>query len=255
MAERFVVGLNQNALFWSSWAFTIAGAVATLWIGWLGMLIAFVGIASAMGFAHQKHVEKLAVEKESERIRTLLEDAERKISELPLETMLRIQQIIAASSLRQLMDEVVRYAEYVVRMVRFMESGRTLNLRTFTMRAGTLYAVSRVERTAIALLKDGDPLILTVKDSSGLVTDSAHIVVHQVDEKSGSVWFQVRTYLGDEMAHLEALAEKKDVAGLTGYSLRPLCAVERFAGFNVEDAAGFIYALAAEIIQIKGFEK
>ena len=57
------------------------------------------------------------------------------------------------------------------------------------------------------------------------------------------------------MTHLEALAAKKEVGGLTGYSVRPLCSVERYASFKVAEASELIRALTEEIIQNEGFEK
>lgn len=251
MTDRFVHGLWQHVFFWSGWLFTIAGTVAAISIGWVGSLIALVGIASAVGFAWEKHREQQQARQETERIRKLLEEAERKINEMPLEALLRIEEIVSIGSTRAAFDELVRHADYVSRMAKFWTS--VLNLRTFVNEAGGLYAVARAEKAVISLLKVGDPFILTKKNSAGLVTDSARLTVHQREEKNDSVWFRVHSYLGDEMPHLEALAAKKDVAGLTGYSLRPVCRVEDYAIFQFSNMKDLIRTLADEIMETKGW--
>jgi hypothetical protein len=112
--------------------------------------------------------------------------------------------------------------------------------------------VARVAAPALPFLKDGDPFLLTNKDVRGLITDSARLVVHQRSEQEESVWFRVETFLGDEMPHLDALASKKDVAGLTGYSVRPVCAVETYVNLNLVSAVDLIRRLADDIGRFRG---
>jgi hypothetical protein len=57
------------------------------------------------------------------------------------------------------------------------------------------------------------------------------------------------------MAHLDALASKKDVAGLTGYSLRPAYGVQAYANANLPQVHDVIRLLADEIAHSRGFRE
>lgn len=272
MPEGFLTGLHRNWFVWSGWLFTVGGTLFGFLAGgayvWIGALVALAGLSAVTAFAYQLHRElreaenrhtaalnRLESELRTARERT--EQAERKLHEVPADILLRLQDFFAANSFHQWVNYLLRHAEYVERMVRFTEQTATRppSLRAFVSQSGSLYAVARIEEAAIRSLKDGDPFILTHKDAKGLFTDSARLVVHQRNEADGAVWFRVDAFLSDEMEHLGALAAKKDVAGLTGYSIRPACGVQNFASVNLANASEIVRALAEEIAQSRGFRE
>ncbi len=268
MAEGFFSGLHRNGLAWSGWLFTVAGTVFGLWTSqayaWLGALCAVTGLftLTALAYQRQRELSELEgrrvaqmgrLERDLQTARDQAERAERKLNELPANTLLRIEEVITANAFPQWVAWLVRHAEYVERMIRFAQaSHRPMSLRTFVKQSGGLFAVARAEGAAVALLRDGDPFLLTHESARGLTTDSAQLVVHQRDEGEGLVWFRIEVFLGEEMPHLDALASTKDVAGLTGYSVRPLCSVERYTNLNLSSAAELIRRLADEIAGAAG---
>jgi hypothetical protein len=269
MPESFFTGLHRSWFAWSGWLFTVGGTVYALAISekyaWIGALIAMAGLLALTAFAYQRHQELRSVESAHAADRTRLEEelrtaseraeeAERKIDSVSAELVLRIQEFFSASSFQQCISYLISHAQYVGRMVEFVEqtASHPPSLRTFVNQSGKLYAIARVESAAIGPLKDGDPFVLTHKDSKGLITDSAQLLLHQRDQSAGTLWFRVEAYLSDEMAHLEALASKKDVAGLTGYSIRPVCAVQQYTGANLTNAVELVRRLAEEMAQKRG---
>jgi hypothetical protein len=271
MPEGFLAGLQRYWLLWSGWLFTVAGTVTGLaWGGafaWIGAMVAASGLLALTGLALDRHKElQAAVARqkmkdqehatELRKVQEQAEHAERRLNEIPADIVLRLQEMLAGNSFRQWVTYLLRHAKYVERMVGFFNitGSRPPSLRTFVNQGGNLYAVGRVDATAINSLKDGDPLILSHKDAKGLLTDSARLVVHQRNEAEGTVCFRIEAYLSDEMPHLDALAAKKDIAGLTGYSLRPTCVVQNYANVNLVNASNVIGLLADEIALSRGFE-
>jgi hypothetical protein len=266
MREGFLTGLHRNWFAWSGWLFTIGGTVFGLWAGgalaWVGALCAAAGLCALTALAYQRHRELESAERrhaaEIDRLernvqtaRERAEQAERKLNEVPADILLQIEATIRGYAFADLAAVLSRHADYVARMVELAkETSRPIAPRTFAKRAGQLYVEAKMPSAAISCLRDDDPFLLEFKGASGLVTASAVLRVHQLDAPKELVWFRVASYSGDEMAHVEALAEKQEVPG-KGYTARPVADPARYLNRNLGDLATVIRTLVEELTRFR----
>jgi hypothetical protein len=68
------------------------------------------------------------------------------------------------------------------------------------------------------------------------------------------VWFRVASYTGDEMAHMDALAEKQAVPG-KGYFARPICDLTRYPTAGLSNILDIIRTLTDEVRRYRGLEQ
>ncbi len=263
MSDGFWSGLNQKLIFWSGWVFTVGGAIAALIVGkeywWIAGLVIVAGLLALMAFAYQKHREKVDAEydhqaevqqlmTERDQAKQASEEAARKLNELPSEILLRLQATIQANSFVDLASILADYASYLERISTLMQTAtKPISVRTFFKRAGILYGDARMNAEAMKYLRQSDPFVLEFKDpNSLLITRSARLQVHQLDPTKEVVWFRVDQIIGDEMAHLDALAGKQEVPA-KGYLVRPMCDPERYSRVNLVGAADLIRLMVEEI--------
>jgi hypothetical protein len=269
MAVGFLTGLNQHLLFWSGWVFTVGGAVASLWIGkeygWIGALCSLIGLISLTTFAYQMHrqlgeaetrygAEKAQLEADRQAARERADQAERNLNEVPAELLLQLHATIQAHSFEDLARRLERHADYVERMTKVSQVvGKPISIRTFAKRAGMLHVEGKAEQNAIQHLRQDDPFFLEFKDANALVTKSARLRVHQLDQRKEIVWFRVVAFLADEMAQMDALADKQDVPG-KNYSARPVCDLRQYASLDLASATAVLRLLTADLTQSSGNE-
>jgi hypothetical protein len=266
MAEGFLGGLHRSWLLWSGWLFTVAGTTFGLLVvqayAWIGALVALAGLCAVTGFAYERYTELRKaegrhaaetgrLERDLQTAREHAEQAERKLNEVPLTILTRLQATIAAYSSDQLGRLLNRHAEFVGRMQRFLrDAPKRLNFRTFTKQTGSLYAVAKGPPEALAHLRVGDPFLLLHVGTDGLETQAARIAVHQPPESGKDiVMFRIVASLSEEIGHIERLAESRDVAGMKGYRLTPACSVEGYPDVDLGALADFVNLLLEDLLE------
>ena len=106
--------------------------------------------------------------------------------------------------------------------------------------------MGKLSATGQQQLQQDDPFFLEFKDANALTTVRALLRVHQLEAGKELVWFRVVTFQGNEMAHIDALAEKQEVPG-KGYSARPVCDLTQYANQNLGNTPAALRQLAAEL--------
>ncbi len=259
--EGFLTGLHRSWFAWSGWLFTVAGTVFSLVAGgayaWVGALVAAAGLVALTALAYQRHQELRQaegrhatevgrLEGELQTARSRAEQAERKLNEGPADILQRLQATIQRHAFAEVAEGLARHAEYVQRMAALTQVvTRPVVLRTFAKRAGGLYVEGRLSADAIQHLRQDAPFVLEYKDANALVTTSALLRAHQLDAGKAVVWFRVEGFVGHEMKHVAALAEKQDVPA-KGDTARPVCDVARYGGLELTNLSAAIRALTAE---------
>jgi hypothetical protein len=264
MPEGFLTGLHRSWFAWSGWLFTVGGTVFGLAVSgayaWIGALCAVAGLLALTALAYERHRDLREAERRHaadlnrlERdVRTAqerAEQAERRLNEIPADILRQLQQVVRQYAFADLATTLADHADYVARMVNLQQAlGKPITLRTFVKRGGGLYVDARMVQPSMAYLRQDDPFLLEFKNPGGLVTASALLRIHQLDGAKELIWFRVIEYAGEEMAHLDALADKQEVSG-KGYSARPICDVSQYASVNLADIADFIRRLADEVVR------
>ena len=228
MADRFWDGFGKQLIFWAAWVFTVGGAIGSFVLGqayaWIGWLAVLAGVLALSGHAYSLHRRCRELELGNDALTGQLRDAERKLNEVPLDLVNRIQQLVTPQSVTDVAGRLAVHADYVLRVRQFMAAVTgDIHLRTFSKRDDNLFAIAKVAEAALAHLRESDVFML-VRSAEGLRTDCAKMVVHQrPDPAHGVVIFRLVELLSDEVRALERLAAVREITGLTGYTLRPVC--------------------------------
>lgn len=266
MREGFLTGLHRSCFASSGWLFTVAGTVFALAVSgayaWIGALGAAAGLFALTAFAYQRHKELAdaetrhaaevdRLEKEAKTARQTAEQAERKLNEVPANLLLQLQTTIRSYAFAELAAALGKHVDYSARMVELTQAvTRPITLRTFVKRGDVLYVDAKLTSAAIDCLRLDDPFLLEFKNPGGLVTASAGLRVHQLDPAKELIWFRVVRYSGEEMEHIDALAEKQDVPG-KGYTARPVSDTTRDAKWNLADMAAIVRALTDDLTRLR----
>jgi hypothetical protein len=143
-------------------------------------------------------------------------------------------------------EAIAAHAECVQRMAAFAQAQvKPLTLRTFVKRASGLYAEAKLSADAMEHLRQDDPFLLEFRDPNALVTRSALLRVHQLEPTKEIAWFRVQAFVGAEMEHLDALAERQEVPG-KGYTARPVCDLTQYAGLDLTNLGRAVRILMIE---------
>jgi hypothetical protein len=262
MKEGFWSGLIEHFLFWGGLVFTIGGTIASLAMGrefaWIGVLFVIAGLLAFFTFALQKHRHLLeAQQNHREEVSNLKEDiniamhraaeAERRLNAIPADLLKGLHETVRSHSFVEVARLLADYARYIKRMRKLVEAEEMpIRLKSFVKRDGILYAVAGLKKEFLAHLEDDDFFVLEFKDGNGLVTRSAHLFVHQRDPTKEVVWFRVDRFLGDEMAHVDALADKQDVPA-KGYFARVDADLTQYANFGSVEIVELLRRLASDV--------
>jgi hypothetical protein len=234
-----------------AWVFTVGGAIAALLLAndhfWYSILIFASITLSCLLFAFSRHrkLDKAQEAHQAERQRLLaekdtavqrLQDAERRLNEVPLDILTKIQTLVATSAYRVIADLLKRHAEIIVRMRSFDDAlqKKPLNLRRFTNQADILHVIAKGAGEALQHLREGDAFLLVRIGADGLATDAAVLTVsQQPDLKREVAYFAIARYITDEMGHIKALAAVHDIEGIKGYTIRLPFDVARYDGLDI----------------------
>src|SRR5207249_3329282 len=117
-----------------------------------------------------------------------------------------------------------------------------------TFQSGEFYVVGKVKAEALQFLKVGDPFLLLRKSADGLETTSARLIVHQPPELAKEVvQFRITDYVGDEMRHLSQVAQRQDVQGMKGYTIKSALSMEGFGDFDLQATVPVIHRLLDDL--------
>jgi hypothetical protein len=151
----------------------------------------------------------------------------------------------------ELTEVLAKHAEYVERIAGMTQAhAKPVTLRTFAKRAGGLYVEAKLNSDAMQHLRQDDPFLLDFKDANALVTGSALLQVHQIDPAKEVVWFRVQNFVGNEMEHIDALAEKQEVSA-KGYTARPICDLTRYADMDLSNLSTAIRTMTNELLRLR----
>src|SRR5438552_3606377 len=132
MREGFLTGLHRSWFAWSGWLFTVAGTVFALSVSgayaWIGALVAGTGLCALTALAYQRHrqlgqaeerhaADRGRLEGELRIAQEQVEQAERKLNEVPLGLLLRLEATVRRHGFEDLAASLSRHASYVERMV------------------------------------------------------------------------------------------------------------------------------------------
>lgn len=107
---------------------------------------------------------------------------------------------------------------------------------------------------ALQHLRQDDPFVLEFKDANSLLTRRAYLRVHQLEQRKEILWFKVLdSFTSDEMAHVDALAEKQDVPA-KGYAARPICDANRYASLDVANMITVLRLLIQDMLHYPEIE-
>jgi hypothetical protein len=229
MTEGYSSVLGRQLFVWSGWVFTVGGAIGSFVLGeahaWIGWLAVLAGLLALTGHSYSVHRRCLELEEANKKLTEQVRDAERKLNEVPLDLVNRIGELIAPHSVIDVAARLAAHADYVLRIRQFMlAASDDIHLRRFVRRDNTTYAVAKIAAAALSHLREND-LFFLVHSTEGLKTDCAVMVVHQTPEPDHDVvHFRLVNLLSDDIKALEQLAATRgEIAGLTGYTLRPAC--------------------------------
>ena len=227
MADRYSDVLGKQLFVWSGWVFKVGGAIGSFVLGqgfaWIGWLAVLTGVFALTAHSYAMHRRCGELEKANTRRDEQLREAERKLNEIPLDLVTRIQEIIAPQSITAIAVQLATHADYVLRMRQFMAVDREIHLRTFTARDKVIFAVAKIAETAFRYLREKDLFVL-LRSAEGLQTECALMVVHQTpDPTHGTIHFRLVNLITEEARAIEHLATAGGASGLMGYTLRPVC--------------------------------
>ncbi len=236
MPDRFLEILGRQLFVWSGWVFTVGGAAGGFVLGegysWIGWLAVLTGLLALTGHSYSTHRRCRDLEAENARATVQLREAERKLNEVPLDILNRIRELVKPQSLAEAAAQLAAHADYVLRMRRFVAAAGDVHLRTFSQRDGVVFATAKIPTEALSPLREKDVFIL-VRTADGLRTDCAVMAVHQTpDPAHGVVHFRLTQLLSDDVRAIETLAAAREVTGLTGYTLRPVCDAGWYAALD-----------------------
>ena len=261
--------------------FTLGGTIVGLWLAkeswWISILIV-VALTVAFGaFAYRlnrnlrqmesRHETELqtirqlskaeleGVRSEKDELSRRLREAEQKLNEVPLGIVKHLERAVASHEFGELVKKLTAHADFVSRMRIFVQaSTKLLALRTLVTQGGAVFVVAKAAVPVSEMLRPGDPFLLVKRTSGGLETPIAWVVVHQppTGGKEQSLFFRIENPLTGEVRALENLAEHGDVEKIGGYSLKPACDVEAFAGLEWSRLVDTLTRLADDMARYRG---
>lgn len=220
MLRRFLLARLAPLAVGAGLVFTVGGVVYAMWkhLEWLLLVVIFCLIV-AWGvdmFRRVKDIEAVKQLRESEtKKRELLE---RKIAELPLETLSDIKQVIDEALWFYAHGGLVRIISFLQRMKTLTQSGSEFEVRQVEQTGGGLYFAVRLDASSAASLAIDDPFLLVSQSGSGVTEPIGSVFVHQVPRPfRNAVFFRlVASYRKEIVDSLRALARTRDIRGLKG---------------------------------------
>jgi hypothetical protein len=238
--KRFLEGLGSYLFTWWSFVFTVLAAIVALVLAkehWYIQVLVVVANALGCGaYAYARfcsetqakaghQVERDRHVGECQSLNQKLQDAERKLNEVPLGILSNLSRLIESGMFANLGRTLVECAKVMARHKEFLRlESKPLPLKTFVRRGDQLYAVvAKASPDALNHLRVGDPFVLLVtKDPSGVESIVARLQVHQLQNlKPGGAVFTILVPIPSELEPLATLAIQGDVSGLKGYSVKP----------------------------------
>ncbi len=174
-----------------------------------------------------------------------LQEAERKLNEVPLELLARVQQLVNSASFTEVSRLLAGCAEIITRHKEFIAvESKPLTLRAFARSGDRLFAVAKVSPVAQEHLRVDDPFELVKKTGGGLEVQIARLVVHQPPNlKDEGVFFAILPPMPPELESIAALAAEGDVQGLKGYFIRPAYDASRYAAHDLSSVPAAVVLL------------
>ena len=238
-SDGFIQGLGSALFNWWGFIFTVGGTILSLWFArehwWICLLIVGANAIACGSFAYTKQKGEVIAKARHEDALVRLQEAERKLNEVPLELLTRVRQIVASVSLVDVARILSSSAALVTRHRQFVAvEAKPLTLRTFARQGDRLFAVAKAARAALENLRVDDPFLLQKKSSSGVEVVVARLAVHQPPDLVKEVaYFAVLPPIPSELEAIAALAVERNVKGVTDYSVRPAYDITRYRDLDL----------------------
>lgn len=231
--------------------FALGAAVFALWSNraWL-LIIVVLTVLFAWGldmWRREKEVRSIRELAESEaKKRELLE---KKISELPLETLSRITHAVQQTLWFYTHGRLVKVISFLERMKALAQAGSEFEVRQVHEMGGSLYFAVRMEEGAAEKLRFGDPFLLMARSGMGVKEPVALLLFHQMPKPfKNAVFFRlVQSYRREIVDSLRVLATTRDIQGPKGYSVETIADLDRYGEMDNRLAYTMLSALAADL--------
>lgn len=261
-AQQFLGKLGPYLIGWWGFVFTVGGTIGGLVLArewwWISVLIVLANAGGCFVFAykayrseaqakadHAAHLAKLVDEHSSEMKQLQLikqeaeyrrEEAERRVNEVPLDIVTKLQSIVQAVSYSDLGRALSACAEIIERHKHFLAAAsKPLSLQTLTRIGDRLFALVKAPVDALALLRVDDPFVL-VKRADGVELEVVSLLVHQPpDTKKEVAYFAIVPPIPPELETMADLLAKGEVSRIQRYSIRPAYSIAKYT--NVELSA------------------
>ena len=253
MRKGFGQGLGQYLFSWWGFVFTIGGTIACLLLAgvywWIAPLVVLANSLACGFYAYAKHRGEARAKEEQHATSLRLQEAERKLNEVPLGLLARVNQIVESASFAEFARLLPACAEVICRHKEFMQvESKPLALTTFARQGEQLFVLAKASGAALRHLRVGDPFVLVKKTSSGVDVALARLAVHQPpDSKKEVVHFGILSPIPPELQPMADLAIQGDVSGVKGYSLRPAYDISKYAALDLASVPAAIPLLIGDI--------
>ena len=212
----------------------------------LSLLIVIANALACGCYSYEKYrgEAKAKADHELERTRLLdeqqvaalrLQDADRKLNEVPLDLIMQVRQIVISASLTDLARVLIDAAALVARQrqLKIALDGKPLSLRTFSRPGDQLFVLVKTSAAALEHFHVDDPFRLLKKLGSGVEVKVATLAVHQLpDMKKEVAYFVVIAPTPSELEPMLAQAGQGDVE-IKGYRVELAYDISRYNNLDL----------------------
>jgi hypothetical protein len=239
----------------SSWGFvfTVAGTIVGLVLAgqhwWIAVLIVVANALACGCFAYVKHLGEAKARDEQKTTALKLDEAERKLNEVPLELLAQVNELVNSDSFAAFARLLAESVDVIARHKQFFQLvGKPLAITTFAKPDDHLFVLAKASAEALQQLRVGDTFLLVKKTPSGVEITVANLAVHQQpDLKKEVAYLVVLGPIPPALEPMVGLANQGDMARIRGYSVRPAYDVSRYEEIDLVSVSEAIALLIGDI--------
>jgi hypothetical protein len=262
--RRFFEDYVGLAIIVGGFIFTLAGTIASLIFAreycWIFLLTCLVCVLVSGYIAYDKHrseaqaktvheIERTRLLSEQQAMALRLQEADRKLNEVPLDLLMQVRQIVISASLTDLARVLIDAASLVARQRQLMIGldGKVLSLQMFSRQGDRLFVLVKMSAAALTHLQLRDPFLLLKKAANGVEDSIAMLAVHQLpDMKKEVAYFVVNAPIPSELEPMVDMATGGDVKGIKGYRIEPACDISRYENLDLSSVEEIVRLLTED---------
>jgi hypothetical protein len=242
--------LNKLFPTWISWTafiFTIAGVIYSVGnnLAWVGFLSVLPLLIASFDVAIRAHLKSKKLQLELDTVNNLLTDTERKLQQISVERLLRLEELILRGSVEAGFESIYQICAYIGRLQQL--TGVEFRLRTIFIAGDSLYVAAKAPVEALSLLKEDDSFVMFMK-RSGLNHSIAKLRLRQVNEEKETIFFVVTEELDKTtMGSLRGLAQGEAAKGIKDFGILPEVNITPFDGQDMQGITRILDILGNEL--------